>query len=105
MEKDMQVMFITIDLLITVIIIIIRQTRKQIIQINNTIINNNNNNTRINSVFRVLTTVNLLLPTPVFIDLVIQMTIISTRILISVQTSDFMRSFAESYMPALTPLH
>jgi hypothetical protein len=37
MEKDMQVMIITIALLIK--IIIIRQIRRQIIQINNTIIN------------------------------------------------------------------
>jgi hypothetical protein len=46
MEKDMQVMIITIALLITII------NRRQITQINNTINNNNNNNTRINSVSR-----------------------------------------------------
>jgi hypothetical protein len=53
MGKDMQVMIISVALII----------RRQIIQVNNTIINN----TRINSVFPVLTTVNLLLPTPVYV--------------------------------------
>jgi hypothetical protein len=64
-EKDIQVMIITIAK-IDKSYARIRNNNNNNNNTNNTI-NNNNNNTRINSVFGVLTPVNLFLPNPAYI--------------------------------------